>query len=334
MLNVTKHLYVPSFFLINPDVVLQNAMESLRWFRSREGKEGPYCAITDTVAAPATLYVPRREPYALVGTDLVLHTVDENYDPITLTVTFTGTDPLSAQDVCDAINLASPPTGGVVATVDGGHPFIATRLEGIRAYVQVEKTLGSTRLGFYGDESAHGLDKDTEIQGGRHTYTINDYHSNDKAWYTVRQVNSLGFRGESYPAFPLDDRRWAVQGREEGTIVGYVRLFDLEGFPMEGAGVTILNKFRPNTVSMGGVTGGIFRHTLYGETDNRGIAYFRLLRGTEVDVVILGSGTTRSIRVPDDPAIDAFDLLDPSLNTTDEYGIRTPNIPFAIKTTF
>jgi hypothetical protein len=66
-------------------------------------------------------------------------------------------------------------------------------------------------------------------------------------------------------------------------------------------------------------------------TDRDGYAEVRLVRGMEVDFAVDGTNLIRRIQVP--TTGDGFDLLDPSLVVSDEFGIQEPKIDFMVRTT-
>ena len=66
-------------------------------------------------------------------------------------------------------------------------------------------------------------------------------------------------------------------------------------------------------------------------TDVSGQAQVTLVMGSVIDVVLEGTSIIRRIQVPNSGS--TFDLLDPSLQTDDPFGIQTPDLPAAVRST-
>jgi hypothetical protein len=243
-----------------------------------------------------------------------------------VSVTFAAADPVTTAQAATAINAATP---FVVASDDGGYLRLTTVTTGSLASIEITGGSAAPFLGLAVGAGAVGKDADTILVSGTHEYFYTDQNSDREFWYRVEFLNSTTAQttGLGVP-FPANQARKLSASK---TIVGYVRLSDLSGYPIEGRRVTFANVFLPNTVIDQNTRWGIFRHYAQMETDRNGYAEIRLIRGAQLDISIDGTGFVRRILVPSTG--DVVDLLDPILVVQDEFGIQEPQIDFAIRTT-
>jgi hypothetical protein len=244
-----------------------------------------------------------------------------------VSVTFTTPDPASTADIASEINGA---TALVVASDEDGVLRLTTAITGSNASIEILDGDANPFLGWEEQDGAIGLDSDTVLVAGTHQYFYTDQNSDRDYWYRVEFINSstLDSSGLGVPV----PANLADQVPRSQTIVGSIRLADLGGYPVPNRKITFFNVGVPNALEVDGepTRWGVARQYGQIQTDRNGYAEFRFLRGTTIDMNIEG-GFTRRITVPSSG--DAFDLLDPSLVETDEYGIQEPDIPFAIRTT-
>jgi hypothetical protein len=295
--------------------------DHLRWYRSSTGRNGFYEPATTAAAEPAAL---RSKPIsrALTDTELLLRVNGATE----VAVPFTGPDPVEVGDVAAAIATAAP--GLLVVSVESGFLVIETVLSGSAAAIEVLASSAAPYLGLLVGETAIGTTADNTLVSGVSEYRFSDHQSSALTWYYVEYRNatsgltsprSITFRSRSLEGVPLNQ------------LIGcYVRLCDLAGNPLGGRRVTVHNVFMPNKVVGDGKTWGVFRQYEEMVTDPNGYAEVLLIRGSTIDVTIGGTGFTRRIEVPTVGTI--VDLLDPALDTRDEFGIQTPDIDFAIRT--
>jgi len=292
----------------------------LRWHRSRTGPSGVYEPATAAVPATASLLATAVTPHALNGKTLSFKVNGSS----TVDVTFATPDPVTTAQAAAEINAATPL---VVASDAGGYLQLTTVTTGSGASIEILDGTAAPSLGFLVGAGAVGLDQDTILLAGTHEYFYTDQNSDREFWYRVEFRNSVTAKttGLGVP-FPANQPQHIPKAQ---TIVGYVRLADLTGMPIEGRRITFANPFLPNTVIDQNTRWGIFRHYLEMQTDRNGYAEVRLLRGMTVDVAIEGTNFVRRIQIP--TTGDVVDILDPALAAEDEFGIQEQNVDFAIR---
>jgi hypothetical protein len=294
----------------------------IRWHRSRSGQNGLYSAATATLPTTASLVGTAVTPHQINGKTLTFKVGGTS----TVSVTFANPDPVTTAQAATAINAATPL---VVASDDGGYLRLTTVTTGSISSVEITGGSAAPFLGFSVGDGAVGQDQDTILVAGTHEYFYTDQNSDRDFWYRVEFFNTVSGQttGLGVP-FPANQVQRLPSSK---TIVGYVRLSDLSGYPIEGRRITFANVFLPNTVIDQNTRWGIFRHYAQMETDRNGYAEIRLIRGAQLDISIDGTGFVRRILVPSTG--DVVDLLDPALVVQDEFGIQEPQIDFAIRTT-
>lgn len=296
--------------------------DRIRWYRSYTGRAGFYEQATDEDPQPAQL-TGRLVTRALHNTSLVLRVGGTTE----VVVPFQGADPYTLLRVAQEISAAAP---DLQAHAGGdGRLFIATTLTGTAASLEVLASSAAANLGLLPGEMAVGLGADSALLNGVSEYQFTDHQSSPKAWYAVEYRNSTSGASSARSA-PFKSRE--VESVPFSQLIGcFVRLADLAGRPLAGRRVTVHNVFMPNRATDGNKSWGIFRQYEELVTDPNGYCEAFLIRGAWVDVTIAGTGFTRRLRIPTTGTI--VDLLDPSLDTEDEFGIQTSNVDFAIRTT-
>jgi hypothetical protein len=305
--------------VVDLDAVLLR-FDRMRWFRSRNGPNGPYEAATQAAAAPAVLHGAALEPHALVGKTLRLRV----NGLVEVEVAFTGPDPVST---AAAIADIAGETALVVGTDEDGRLVLTTAATGTGASIEVLESEGALALGLQVGDAAIGTDADLVLVAGTHDYVYTDSNSSKEFWYRVQYRDSVSLEESPYSA-PIPASMVPVLPYGL-TIACFARIIDLRGRPIEGRKLVIANTFAPNRI----LGYGVFRHYEEVRTDTTGLAEIRLVRGATCDLHVEGTGFTRRITLPaeGDP-VDIVDLLDPDLVTEDEFGIQQPNIDFAIRT--
>ena len=295
----------------------------LRWHRSRTGQYGIYEAATANVPGPAVLTGTSVSPHQLNAKTLSFKVNGVS----TVNVTFSDPDPVTTAQVVLAIAAATPL---VTPSDDGtGRLRLTSVGTGSGASIEILESTAAPFLGFSTGDGAVGLDQDTVLIAGTHEYFFTDQNSDEEFWYRPEFRNSVTLQttGLGVP-FPANK---AQKVSTSLTIVGYVRISDMSGYPVPNRRITFSNAFLPNTVMDQNTRWGVFRHYTQIETDRNGYAEIRLLRGMLVDVSIDGTGFVRRIEIPSTG--DLVDILDPALVVQDEFGIHEPQIDFAIRTT-
>jgi hypothetical protein len=294
--------------------------DRLRWYRGRSGRLGAFEPATAATVQPAVLTATKTGPHDLEGTSLVIRSggVEETF-------TFATSGAYTTAAVRDLINATAV---RFTASVVGDKLRVTTTATGTSAALEVVGGDAAPELGLLVGAAAIGLGADTALVSTQHEYSFVDTQSAEDFWYRVE------FRSSTGPQVALLSAAFASaipQGvPKDNTITCYVRLADLTGEPLYGRTVTIHNVFMPNSVTAQNKTWGVFRNYTTLTTDRDGYADVRLLRGATIDVNLGGTGYTRRIVLPD--VGDLVNLLDPDLSTTDEFGIQTLNVDFAIRT--
>lgn len=317
---VTNQL-ITQVFLV-PEITKQLlTYDRLRWYRSATGRNGYYEPATALSAGPAEL---RGRPLtrALAGTSLTLR-IDGF---LQLEVPFAGPDPIEVSAVAALLDAATP--GALAATVEDGLLVLRTVQVGSAASLEVLESSAAPLLGFLVGEDAVGLSADSTLQAGISEYRFSDYQSSTAHWYQIEYLHSsTGAR--SAPSATFLSR--VSEGIPLDRLIGcFVRLADMRGNPLGGRRVVFHNVPMPNKVTAEGKSWAIFRQYEEIVTDPNGYAKIFLVRGAVVDVTISGTGFTRRIELP--TTGDIIDVLDPALSVQDEFGIRSPEIDFAIRT--
>lgn len=295
------------------------SFNKLRWYRSRTGRSGVYEAMTSAAAAPATL-TGAKEPHAVHGKMLSFKVNGVT----TVNVTFSAANPVTTAQAVTAINGA---TGLVVASNAAGYLVLTTVATGTGASIEILASDAAPYLGFLTGDAALGTAADATLVSGTHQYFVTDLNGSVTDFYAVELRNSstsevaplsVGFAATRPQGIPKTE-----------TVPCFVRLTDMTGYPLQGAEISIHNAFVPNQTTVANKMWTMFRHAITMVTDQDGYAETRLLKGAVIDVNIGGTGMTRRVTVP--TTSDSVDLLDPALNTTDEFGIQEPDINFAIR---
>jgi hypothetical protein len=296
--------------------------DRLRWHRSRTGQYGVYEQATGTTPTPASLVGAAATPHQLNGKTLTLRVNGAS----SVSVLFADPDPVTTAQAAAAVMAATPL---VTASDDAGYLRLTTVTTGSLSSIEITGGDAAPFLGFAVEDGAVGLDGDTPLVAGTHEYFYTDQNSDRDFWYRAEFLNSVTAQttGLGVP-FPANQ---AQKLSASLTIVGYVRLIDLSGYPIEGRQITFANVFLPNTIVDQSTRWSVFRHYAQVATDRNGYAEIRLVRGMSLDISIDGTGFVRRILVPSTG--DAVDLLDPALVVQDEFGIQEPQIDFAIRTT-
>jgi hypothetical protein len=289
----------------------------LIWYRSRTGEQGLYEPATAPAAEGAVLTGMMQEPHSLNGKTLSM----KINGTTTVDVAFSGPDPYTtAAAIVDIENATALLTAG---SDSDGNLVLTTVLTGSAASIEILESDGAAYLGFVAGSASVGLDAHTSLIAGTYQYFYTDSNSDDSFWYRTQFFNSTSLEVSELSVPITGDLAQVVP--YANTAVGYVQLADLRGRALVRRKVIVTSLFQPSRVAdhvMG-------RYAVELETDGTGYAEVRLVKGAVIDVAVDGTGRHRRITVPD---TDVFDFFDPSLNETDEFGIATLNIPFAIRT--
>ena len=272
-------------------------------------------SITKMAASTATLLGTVLQPYvSLYGTQFKLR-LNQGTE---MTIPFTSPDPISIQTVVDLINETVP---GLVASDDGGYLNLITVHKGTRSSIEITDGTANTPLGFTSGQSDSGEDEHIQLMRGVITYSYEDRFGLVTNYYRTRYINSLSGNFSDWSDWILGISGSGVQSAN--LILGIIKLAGVDGAALVNAKVTVVNVNNP-TIQDGYFIAGRSKTV---STDVIGQAQVTLVRGSTIDVIVEGTTVIRRITVPSVGA--SFDLLDPSLQTDDAFGIQVPDLPAA-----
>ena len=281
--------------------------------RSTTGSGGPFSLITAVTPASATLLAPTAGNYTVVGKTLSL-LIDS--DP-KLDVVFTGTDPLTSEQVADQINTAAAKT---IAADDGlGALKLTSTLTGTASKVEIDVGTAEADFGWVDGDRNSGKDAHISLIAGQTLYSYTDNDGDNAFFYTSQFLNtttglvsteSAPFLGAPGPILQVTDLS-----------IAKIDLVDASGVAVPGQKITFYSVHDP--LQVGGFSVALQRAPITIETDNLGHAEVSLVRGLKVKVVFEGTSIIREITVP---AATEFDLLTALGSSPDPFDIEI--IPF------
>jgi hypothetical protein len=234
-------------------------------------------------------------------------------------IPFTSPDPISIQTVVDAINKAVP---GLVTSDDGsGLLNLITVQKGTKASIEITNGTANTPLGFATNENASGQDEHIQLMRGVSTYSYEDRFGLAANYYRTRYISTLSGNFSDWSDWIPGISGSGVQSAN--LILGTIKLAGIDGAALVGAKVTVVNVYNPAVMDGYFIAG----RSKTVSTDGVGQAQVTLVRGSIIDVILEGTTVIRRITVPSVGV--SFDLLDPSLQTDDAFGIQVPDLPAA-----
>ncbi len=300
--------------------------DRLEVWRSRLTDGGPYEEVTGPVWAPAIHLAggadsaPQLAP--LVGKTL---TLQWNEQPV-LSVTFTGTDPLTPAQIASQIGAVGVGQIEATAALDGTisietlqpGSIAVLRVGGDAASVLGLSTVEPTCLAF-------GQDPRVPLVVGQAMYTFVDPHGSTAYFYRTRLRNSLTGETSEF-SLPIPGTVTTVLPTTD-LILGEVRLADPSGRAVANRRVLVDVPTQYLTVS--GTT--IFGYSFEFLTDQTGYGSVALVRGLRAKISVGGTGMVRDITVPTDPTLTAFNLFDSSVGSSDVWTVQKPNIDYLVR---
>jgi hypothetical protein len=236
-----------------------------------------------------------------------------------MTIVFTSPDPVSIQTVADSINMTIP---GLVASDDGtGRLNLVTVMKGTGASLEVTNGSANTALGFVTGQSDSGEDENLQLMRGVANYSYEDRFGLATNYYRTRYLNAFSGNFSEWSDWILGISGTGVQ--PTNLIMGTIKLAGIDGAALVNAKVTVVNVYNP-IIQDGYFIAGRSKTVA---TDGIGQTQVTLVRGSTVDVIVEGTTVIRRILVPS--VGTSFDLLDPSLQTDDAFGIQVPDLPAA-----
>lgn len=272
-------------------------------------------SVTTVSPAGASITGTHVGPFSLNGKTLAL-----DVDGVRTAKTFTGPDPYVITSVLRDLESL----GTVVATSDStGYLVLTTVSVGGSARLTVLTGSAAAVLGFTSGAVAYGTDQHLDLLTGVSTYNYVDMNGTGFGYYRYRLVNLSTGAVSAYSAWFPGPGVSVIPA--EVLIEGYANLADLSGSGLEGAKVTIVNVHYPLIQSGFFIAGQSVSLT----TDTSGHVSTNLVRGAQVDVILEGTSIIRRITVPTSGT--SFDLLDPTLQVDDPFGIKQPDLPAAVR---
>jgi hypothetical protein len=304
--------------LVVPDITdILTSFTRARWYRSRGGTL-PYEPATAAAAAPAFLQAGfASSAYALNGRrlHLMINGVTE------IDYAFVGADPVSLATAISELTAETPDV--VLSAGTNGAPRLTTLSAGGGASIKAFDDDDALVYLNISELEAVGRGVDTTLVSGTTVYEFEDPNGRSDWTYRVQYLHhTTGLVSPMGSILGVDPYQTVPYAQ---TSMAYLRLVDHGGRALIGRQVSVVSTEVPAYVT----GSGLFRHATSAVTDSTGLATFRLLRGSVVELSIDGTTFTRRFTVP---ALPSFNMLDPSLVTTDVFGIAEFNVPFAIRT--
>lgn len=321
----TQSIYL-AFFLSEADWV--NKFTHLEVWRSAAGEGGPYELLTGNGWTPARL--PEDGGDASTATGGYVNIVGKTLqllinETLLLSYTFTGTDPLTRADCAAQVTAALPLY--VTAHVDSSSRFVLdTQQSGSLASLRVLSTDAAAFLGLPTadpDNLAFGLDTRLPLQPGISSYLFKDPFGKTSYFYKTRLYN-LSTQEVSAFSNPVSGAvRTAVDPSQ--VVIGYLRLMGTEGKAVKDREVLLYNSYTSSQIG---------DYTIVNEgqkrlTDSSGYVEYSLVRGTTVDVIVVGTALSRRVLVPSDLSVTKFNMLDPAYGNDDAFAVQRVDFKYA-----
>lgn len=298
---------------------IANALASYDVMRVRRAllEVGPWAEITASAAQAAILTGTELSPFDVSGLVLQLK-VDSD---VQVDVTFTGTDPLTVDQVASQLNSA---LGDTVAYDDSGKVKLESNLTGTQSKMEVVGGSAATTLGFTAAQRDIGKEPYEQLVSGQNSYPFYDRDGDYAEYYQVAYYNtSSGLMSQWSEAFQAEPGT-AVDA--SNLSVGSIDLTDARGVSLAEQRITFYPLHEPLKVE--GFAIALAKKPITIETNNAGHAEVTLVRGLRVRVVFEETSLIREIVVPD---AATFDLLDLISAAPDPYNPVEPDYPYAIR---
>ena len=307
----------------------------LEVWRATASESGPFLELTADKSRPARIPDSAGDEPAtpvtgasanIVGLDLVLR-VDEADEEDDVTVTFTGTDPLTFADA--ASQVTSQGLNKVRAYVDDDGTFVVTAVKpGTGSLLRIVEGEAAPLLGLPTTESdsfSFGREARLNLILDKQSYTFSDRKGSIEYFYKTRFRHKLSGNTSEFSE-PFSAK--AVLGVGQSNLaLGQLDLVDGSGKPVSDRTVFIEVPFSGAVIDD---TKVVANQKLSKKTDANGHVEFLLVRGMDITVAIAGTNLIKSLTVPTDSSIETFSLMDPSLSEDNDYfKVRVPDIPFA-----
>jgi len=308
--------------------------DHLEVWRSSLGADGPYMEMTAESwlppTIPADLYGQSPPPVPVTGAQVAVSGLSLSLlldETTALTVTFTGTNPLTFHQA--ATQIATQCGGLVTAFVwTDGRMVLVAKEPGNKAILRITGGDAAPLLGLpttEPDTVAYGKDSRIELLTSQQIYPFVDFHGDSSFWYKTRFLQASSGNVSDY-SLPFSVNSSSIVDPSK-VIVGTLDLVDARGVAVENREISISVKFGGNVI--GAV--GVIPRDIRGLTDENGHVEFPLLRGLQITMAIAGTQLVRDITVPADPTLPNFNLLDPGVGGNDVFQVQVPNVDFVVR---
>jgi hypothetical protein len=325
----TRQRFELDFFI--PPGDWETSFDKLEVWRSRATSAGPYDALHADSWAPAVL--PAGAPATASGTGPSAVIVGKKVtflvnESIPVEVIFTGVDPLTYAQA--AVQVAAQSQGLLSSYVNGPVFVVKTVQAGVLAVLRCTGGDAAPLLGLATAEPgslAFGLDARIVLIHGQEQYGFVDPDGSPNFYYKLRYFNTASKLVSDFT--PPFQGGGGVGISTANLVRCYVDLIGLSGNVAVNAEVLIGSSFTGLQVEGKTLVGGNVRLL----TDANGHAELLIPRGADVTVAIGGTTLARRFTVPLDTAIEAVNMLDPSIGADDLFTVKVPRLPYAVRRT-
>lgn len=296
--------------------------DKLQFFRSTLGAAGPFEEITgESWSRPRLPVAGGNEPsspitgalFEMVGESLFLTVQDEE-----VTITFTGSDPLSLSQI--AAQVESQSNGRLNSYVDAtGQLVIEAVQPGLASKLGIEASDAQATLGLP-VETVTGKDARLNLTSDQTVYQLSDYFGNASNYYRVKLSSSIN-GGRSEPSVAAS-ASIGTPLSPSNIVLGFCNLVTSAGKAFYRAEVHLFAEGGGPLVDGRLMTGA----PTIKYTDAGGYVEFPVVRGQRVTVSVQGTAHIRTITVPTDPAVTKFNFYDPGIADDDIFTVSVPDI--------
>ncbi len=324
----------PSFEVVTLSILANSEdfvglFDCIEVWRSQGAEGGPYEELTADVWRGARLPASGLDQPGVVISGPTVNIVGLTLELIlnekdTVSVTFTGTDPLTL--VAAAQQIATQSLGRLRAWVDSNFMLVIETVEpGTGAALRVVPSDAASFLGLPTQEPdtlAFGKEARIALLVAQASYSFSDRAGSSAYFYKTRFRDRATNTVSEFSQVYSSQQVAAID--LENVVLGYIDLISSEGRPMVGIEVSLRSSFVGRLIAGKLVTG----NDLMRKTDSKGHAEFFLVRGQKYTLSISGTDIAKEIETPTDLNVTSFLLVDAEFGTQDDYfRARIPNIP-------
>lgn len=235
------------------------------------------------------------------------------------TITFEAGDPTTLTSAISQINAQ---VEDALASGNSATLFrLSTVVEGTQGLLEITGGTALDILGLTVGQTDNGEDAHIRLVPDASEYAYLDHNGLATNYYRTRYINQISGTYDTWSAWAQGTTDSAVLSTH--LIVGKIKLADIDGTALADRDITIVNIYQPILQDAYFMAG----RCLTVSTDATGQAQVTLIKGSTVDMIIEGTSIIRRILVPSSGT--EFNLLDPTLQTDDPFGIQVPDLPAA-----